>query len=288
VRRIAIVVVLSLLSSPAFITFANAEVRIPANTRVHVALNKEVIGKKKYVREGDLVPARVWRDVIIDGAVVIAADTPALVKVEKLKTRKIVGIKGKLTLAILETTAADGTPVSLTGGYNKAGKGRIGLTASIGALLFWPALFIPGSAARLPADTLMNSYTVGDVTLDEINRPRYPKINLARALRAMRVEVLYEELEKTGELKWFEFLIHAPEDAPDDEYVIDNVNGNPIDPIELEVLDTTYSEDGKDVRARVEIKPLGKQFRKGINRFDIAYGSGGLRVSDEVILDIEF
>ena len=35
------------------------------------------------------------------------------------------------------------------------------------------------SLATSPADTLMNSYTVGDVTLDEINRPRYPKINIA-------------------------------------------------------------------------------------------------------------
>ena len=102
-RRMSIAVAVSLLASTALI--AVAEVRIPANTRVHVALNEEVIGKKKYLREGDLVPARVWRDVIIDGVVVIAADTPALAKVEKLKTRKIVGIKGKLTLGEKEALA---------------------------------------------------------------------------------------------------------------------------------------------------------------------------------------
>ena len=287
-KRIVILVGAFMLSSSAFIGVANAAVRIPSNTLVYIATDKEIIGKKKFVREGDLIPVHVWRDVKVDGVVVIKAGAPAVAKIDSLKTAKVAGIKGKMAIGVLETTASDGTTVPLSGGYNKAGKGRIGLSAALGGIIFLPLIFIPGGAAKLPAGTVIDAYTQGEVTVDLVGRGTYPTINLAGFTQsAMTVEVLYDQLEGNDNPKWFDLLIRTPLDAPA-EFVIDTINGNSVRPIDLQILTTTKTDDGKAIRALAEIKPLAKQFRKGINTFEVAYGSGTARVSAEVVLNIQF
>ncbi|MEM7568382.1 MAG: hypothetical protein AAF337_01170, partial [Pseudomonadota bacterium] len=70
-------------------------IKIPADTRILMATKEELIGKKGAISEGQRVRAEVWKDVVVDGRVVIAKGTNAVVKVDFFKRNKIAGRKGK-------------------------------------------------------------------------------------------------------------------------------------------------------------------------------------------------
>ena len=278
-KSITVAVILALLAHPA-----SAAVSIPPDTRVFLETKEALVGKKGQVSVGQMVRCQVWRDIVVDGQVVVAAGTPALAKVDSFKTRKVAGIKGKMTLAALETESVDQQSVQLTGGYNKEGKGRIALAASLGALVAWPLIFIPGKPAELPTGTVFDAYTSHRITIDALEPTRPPVVDLAGTVSAFEVEVLYDELAKEKKPKNFDFLITAPANAPE-RFVIDRLNGSPTEPIELEIVSTSEGT----VRAQAKIKTLAKRFKKGINTFDVAYVSDdGERVATEIILEIQF
>ena len=142
-------------------TLAFGDVVIPDDTTVYLTTAETVIGKKDKTAVGKIVLARVWRDVIIDGEIVIRGGTPATAKESGLKSRGMLGTQGQLSLAAVETIAADGQSIQLTGGYHKEGGGRMFLSRGIGTLVFWPALFVVGKATELPKGTAMDSFTLG-------------------------------------------------------------------------------------------------------------------------------
>lgn len=283
---ICMAVSVSLIIAPT-VVFADAI--IPDDSTVYLTTIETVIGKKSKTSVGQIVRARVWRDVVVDGQILIRGGTSATVKVSRIKSRGIFGIKGEMSLAAVETTAIDGQTVYLTGGYHKEGGGRMMLSLGIGLLLFWPALFVVGKAAELPEGTVMDSFTIGSVTVAtaDTNKPTRV-INLSSYMSGFDVEVLYEELAKTNKPKKFDFLITAPSDAPD-IFVIDRINGKSIEPIELKVLSVVIDEEEEEkaVRVNVSIKKLAKLFKKGINTFEVSYTDDGERVAEEVILQIE-
>ena len=263
------------------------KLKIPADTRIYVSLSEEVIGKKKFTHEGQPVRAKVWRDVVIEGNIVIKAGTPVLVRVDRLKKAKVAGIKGQLELGAYETSTVDGQGIQLTGGYMKKGKGRIALSASLAGLVFLPLIFMKGKAAKLPEGTVFDSYTGLDfhVAVQGDAAPRI--VNLAGVVSDFRVEVLYEALEKQEKPKYFDFLVYAPVDAPD-EFFIDRINDGPTDPIPLNVLSRESHGDEAVIRVNVGIKTLAKRFTKGVNRFDVACNVEGERMASEVVLNIQF
>lgn len=270
-------------------TIASADVVIPDDTQVYLTTTETVIGKKNETAVGRIVRARVWRDVMVDGYVVIKGGTSATATVSSLKSRGIFGVKGKMSLAAVETKTVDGQTVYLTGGYNKEGGGRMALALGVGLLLFWPALFIPGKAAELPTGTVMDSFTVGSQTV-VMGGSKQPvrSINLGSLVSGFEVEVLYDKLLEEKKPKYFDFLITTDSNAPA-EFTIDVINGSKIEPIPLAVLSSEFiaGEDEKASRANVKIKTLAKKFKKGINTFEISYFDGEERVAEEVIFQIE-
>ncbi len=283
---VSIFATLSLVIAP--IAYA-ADVVIPDGSTVYLVTLETVVGKKSETAVGDFVRARVWRDVIVDGQIVIKGGTIATTKVASVTNRKIFGIKGKMSLSAVETTTVDGQTVYLSGGYHKEGKSRMGWSLGIGLLLLWPVLFVPGKAAELPAGTIMDSFTSGsiEVNIPGSEKPRR-KINLGSVMSGFSVEVLYDMLMEVEKPKYFDFLITTDLDAPS-EFSIDVINNAEIKPIELEVLSVEIDEEEeeKTVRANVKIKTLAKKFKKGINTFEVSYDDGGERVAEEIILDIE-
>ncbi len=270
-------------AAPAF-----ADVALPEGTTVYLETTKTMIGKKKETAVGDIVPARVWRDVVVDGRVVIAGGTPALAKVAEIKNRGIFGIKGKMSIAALETTTVDGQTVQLSGGYNKEGKGRVGVTVGVGLLLFWPALFVTGDSAKLPNGTVMDSFTMSSMYVAATERPQAPSIDLRALGPEFDVKVLYERLAEQKKPKHFEFLLNAEAGAPE-QFSIDTINGLSVEPIPLTVTSTEVDEtdERKQVYASVEIKVLMPALKQGFNTFEVAYRDGESRVSEEVLLKIE-
>ena len=269
---------------------AYAQVEILDGSIVFLTTNETVIGKKSRAAVGQIVPSRVWRDVLIDGHVVIKAGTPATVKIATLKGRAIFGIKGKMSMTAVETKTVDNQTVYLTGGYHKEGKSRMALSLGVGLLLLWPFLFVPGKAAELPAGTVMETYTQGSIIVAIAETEKQIRtVSLGAIMSDFDVQVLYDELTKVDKPKYFDFQISAPVNAPD-EYVIDKINGSSVEALKLEFVSSEILEDDvqKSVRAKIKIKPLAKQFKKGINTFDVSYmDSENERVAQEVLLRIE-
>ena len=86
-------------------------------------------------------------------------------RVDTVKRSNMGGTEGKISLAGLDAKSIDGQNVMLSGGYNKEGSGRKAVVWTVGLLLLWPVLFVPGGAAELPPGTVFDVTTVNDVTL---------------------------------------------------------------------------------------------------------------------------
>ena len=74
---------------PTMPTYA---VTVPAGTVIYGELVQEVTSKKKDFSEGDIVQTRVWRDVVVDGQVVLEAGSPMLSEISELKKANFAGI----------------------------------------------------------------------------------------------------------------------------------------------------------------------------------------------------
>ena len=248
---------------------------------------------KKPFEVGDKVRVHVWRDVIVDGAVVIPRGAPVDAHISFLKTNKIAGVKGKLEIAAEGVTAADGSFVPLSGGYGKTGKNQTALAVGLAAFVFVPLIFIHGRKAKLEPGALFDAYTDQAETV-AVERPEgdtgeVPTLNVAGMTGPeITGHILYDELKaqhKPKELP-LQLSICGVETMP--EVVIDRINGEPTKPLGVERTSMTEKEDCFEGRFVVKLKPLVKRFRRGINRFDVAFDNGGERVSEELILDVQF
>lgn len=261
---------------------------LPEGTRVYLKLDQLVSGKRGEAEAGDIVGCSVWRDVDLQGVVLVKAGTKAICKVESVKHANIAGIKGKLVLAAMDTTAIDGQKLQLTGGYNKDGKSRMALSISLAAIVFVPLIFITGSAAELPEGTVIDAYTGPDLPVVLQNGNNQPQaISLSGLVSVFSAEVLLDEfMVANSKPELFNIQILKPGALPA-KFVIDNVNGKPVEPMTLVVTESKTINGNTQAIATISIKTLSKTFQKGINRFEISYMENGQRFSTEVILNIQ-
>lgn len=261
---------------------------LPEGTRVYLKLDQLVSGKRGEAEAGDIVGCSVWRDVDLQGVVLVKAGTKAICKVESVKHANIAGIKGKLVLAAMDTTAIDGQKLQLTGGYNKDGKSRMALSISLAAIVFVPLIFITGSAAELPEGTVIDAYTGPDLPVVLQNGNNQPQaISLSGLASVFSAEVVLDEfMVANAKPELFKIQILKPGALPT-KFVIDNVNGKPVEPMTLVVTESKTINGNTQALATISIKTLSKTFQKGINRFEISYMENGQRFSTEVILNIQ-
>ncbi len=263
-------------------------VSIPSGTRVYLETEDAVSSKRGKADEGALPKCHVWRDVVVEGEIVAKAGTPALVRIDKIVHAKMAGQKGKLTLGAYETKAVDGQTVQLSGGYHKDGEQRMALAITLGAMFILP-IFLKGKEAELPAGTIFDAYTgpVQTVTLPEGDVAAATTVDLSALRPTLAVEVLLDKLAGQKKPSVFDLRITVPGKAPQ-ELVVDRVNGEPIEPVPIAVTSRTERADEAEIYATVAIKPLAAKFRKGINRFEVAYQQDGGRVASEVVLNVQF
>jgi len=262
-----------------------ASVELPGARSLYVETKQDLIGKGDQVQEGQSVKAVVWRDVVVNGQVLIAAGTPVVAKVDQLKKRQIAGVKGTMTIGAYETVAVDGQLVQLSGGYHKDGKSRMALAITLGVLFILP-IFIPGKAAELPSGTIFDATIANSLNVDigESQAPR--KVDLTFVDADLSAELLYTKLEEQEKPKYFEFQIRVPKGISTD-FVIDRINSEPIDPLKLKNVSESIEDDEVVVNSQIKIKKLLKKFAKGINTIEIANFQGKERTATRLIVNIE-
>jgi uncharacterized Zn-binding protein involved in type VI secretion len=259
---------------------------LAAGSKVFLTLDEGVTSKRGESEVGQVVRCRVWRDVDTGGMPFIKAGTPATCKIDKVKRRNMGGMEGKVSIAGVDTTSVDGQPVMLSGGYNKEGSGRKAVVWTVGLLLLWPVLFVPGGTAELPPGTIFDTYTASALRISADVSTQAPTINLAGVLSDYSAEFMLDEFVNSKKPENFRIKITKTGAFPSD-FMIDNVNDKPIEPIPLKLSAPSTADDVTTAFAEVGVKTLAKHFQKGINRFQVAYKEGQERVGTEVLIEIQ-
>ena len=124
----------------------------------------------KSLSVGSMVEFRVKDPVVDDnGFVLIKANQIVYATVNEVNKAKNLGRKGSLNFMIQDIKAIDGTRVPAYLNLGSDGKSRSGTAIGVGALLFWPALFVKGKEASLKAGTLVSA-SISENKKIEINK----------------------------------------------------------------------------------------------------------------------
>ena len=276
-RFLAVLLCPLLAGHPAFAEW----ITLPAGTVVYGEIQEEVTSRAKETSEGDMVPAVVWRDVSLKGEVVIEKGTPIVLEVSKVKKANFAGVKGQLELRAFSTTAVEGTLVPLVGGYDKSGRGKKALAISLAAIVFVPLILIKGKQAVLEPGTIFDAQVQGNTDI-EIEAPPSPRTISLRPGESLSVEVLYDEIPEEGKLQAIPLALELC-GGPADTAAVVSVNDEQIPEIPIALSAVTSRDGCAAARGEVSVDALGKHFRRGINRFQVMFGT---RLS-EVILDVE-
>ncbi len=248
-------------------------VRVPGGTTIYCVLDQDLTTRRKsadFVLEGDYVRALVAEDVIVDGRVVIAAGAVVHGKVSRAKRAKIAGVRGKLRVAATSVTGVDQQAVALRGGYDRSGKGRVALAASLAAVVAWPLIFIKGKQAHLPRGVVFDAQTAVPIEVEV--GPRRPVLRVDST--GLEAEILYDDIDPGKKIRTLPIgLTGLPDDPPAATVIA--VNGEAIPEIAMTLAGNI---------AHVRFKELSSHFRQGLNRFTVAVADE----TAEVLLEIEF
>ena len=139
---------------------------IPAGTRVPVAMTETISSDKKGGRKvttGELVTLEVVQDVTdINGNILFAQGTQVNGRVTNAAKRKAAGTKGKLSIAVTEIKAVDGTSIPVDMKYEYTGKSKTAVAVGAAVLVAAPLLLIKGKPAIITAGTRFEALTLGD------------------------------------------------------------------------------------------------------------------------------
>ena len=200
-------------------------------------------------------------------------------RVSDITKRKVAGRGGDVEIQAVSVTAVDGKEIFLDGGYDKQGSHRTALSASLSALVFWPAIFIRGKEAVLEPGTIFDA-TIPENTRITVAADRPRAIRLAPQ-SDLSAEVLYDQIEdKARRLPLRVTLCDQPWN---DDVHVATVNDAAIAPIAFEAEAVSQQGACQIATGGVDLKALTEHFRRGINMFTLASGNE----ATEVILDIE-
>lgn len=274
----------AVLFSFAFALSADARrIRVPAGTPVYGELDEKVTSRTKRdgTSRGDLVHAHVWRDVVVDGRVVIPAGAPMMMRVGHVRKSNFAGVKGKLEIDAISVELPDGSELPLSGGYDKSGHGRKALSITLAAVVAWPLIFIKGKHAVLDRGTVFDAAVRTTTELDPAGQERR-KISLSSG-PTLDATVLYDAMDSSGKSKQLPVRLEACDGATTSGASVVTINDSPVNGIRLEVTSNRQQDGCEVTEGNLNLKQMGKHFGRGINRFEIE--AGGLR--QEIILDIE-
>jgi hypothetical protein len=254
----------SVLLVTPFLALA-AELVIPRGTVVFGEIEERVTSSEKKFRIGYPVDAHVWKDVVVDGHTVIAAGTPIVTRISELRESGTGGRGGALEIMAVTVKATDGTEITLTGGYDRAGNDRYGLARGL-SMILWPSAFLPGRRAVLDVGTVFDAsipantrVTVPDDALPTLRLGQRPDLF---------VDVDYDGIdEKAGTLPLKLMLCNKPFTR---EASVTAINDKDVRPILVSINSGKQGSPCHEFTGRVNLESLREHFSPGINRFSIS------------------
>jgi hypothetical protein len=240
------------------------DVVIPRGTVVFGELEERITSNENKFRVGYPVDSHVWKDVIVDGHVVIPAGTPMVMRIHKLKGSGTGGRGGALEIMAVSVKARDGTEITLDGGYGESGNDRYGLARGL-SMILWPSAFLPGRRAVLDVGTVFDASIPADSRV-RVPDDELPTLRLG-VLPDLSVDVLYDDIDqRDGTLPLELTLCNKPFTR---EASVTAINDEEVRPI---LVSITSAKDGKPChvfQGKVNLQALREHFKPGINRFAV-------------------
>jgi hypothetical protein len=252
---------------------------IPFGTTIFCELDQAVTTRQKEahaVQSGDIVRAQVWKDVWVDGHVVIPAGTPVFAKVDRMKKARLAGQKGDLVIEAMSVQPVGGREIPVDGGYGRSGKGRMGVTIGLAVAIAWPFVFIKGKNVFLDEGTIFDAMVRAST---EVEIPEGQAAVVPASVPMFQVTVPYGELDLDKKIKQLPLMIRMSEQELSRIEIV-TVNGQEVFPIQVSLVGSA-SED--TYKGSVDFKVLSKHFKSGMNRFEVQMGAE----IAEVLLEIE-
>jgi hypothetical protein len=240
------------------------ELVIPRGTVVFAELEERVTSNQNKYGVGDDVAAHVWKDVVVDGHVVIPAGTPMLMRISRLRSGGSGGRGGAIEIMAISVNAKDGTEIILDGGYDQEGNDRYGLTRGL-SMILWPAGFLPGRRAVLDVGTVFDA-SIPAETRVRVPDDELPTLKLGERVD-LRIDVLYDDIdERDGTLPLELTLCNKPFTR---QASITAVNEAEVRPILVSVTSAKEGNPCHVFEAKVNLESLREHFKPGINRFTV-------------------
>lgn len=150
----------------------NAILRV--GTEVPLRLSQELTTKGKALRVGHRFNLQVSENVLVNGATVIPAGSPAVGEITDVRNKGMWGKSGKLNARLLYVTV-NGRQIRLSGQFDDKGvAGGVGAVA-VSAIVFAPAgFFMTGTSAKVPAGTIVKAFVDEDVPLNMASQQQAP------------------------------------------------------------------------------------------------------------------
>lgn len=140
---------------------------IKSGTPINIELVQTL--NSQQVTAGQIIDFRIKSDVTSpEGIILIKSGELLQGTIVSSEKAKFLGQQGKLGIQVSTVKAIDGQQVQLSGNISAQGQDKTIEAVGIGALLFWPALFIKGKEAEIPAGSVFTT-SVAQTIVIQIN-----------------------------------------------------------------------------------------------------------------------
>ena len=140
-----------LIGLPCF----GGEVVIPAGTTFFGVITAPITSSPDEFRENQIVMAQIYEPLVIQGETVIAAGTEIRLRITELEKKKALGRGGHISLAVMSTTAVDGSTINLSGTFDEKEAAKLAKTVGLAVVTPW-TLFMKGDNATIPAGAIFD------------------------------------------------------------------------------------------------------------------------------------
>ncbi|MEX1189724.1 MAG: hypothetical protein WED33_10740 [Bacteroidia bacterium] len=133
----------------------DGSIALSAGANVQIELAETL--NSKTISPGQTIYFRVKFDVLVENTMLIKAGQSLQGVITKAQKARELGKQGELSIQVSSVQAIDGQEVMLSGNIFREGENRSVESIGIGALIFWPVLFMKGREAEIVAGTVFNA-----------------------------------------------------------------------------------------------------------------------------------